>query len=104
ALTDFSNAEQRQAMQAALATVSGEFDREWPLVIGGKHITSGTWIDSLNPCQKKKRVGRAARGTQAQAEKALDAAWAAFPEWAAWQPAERARLIFKAAALMRANK
>src|SRR5438067_1151255 len=104
ALTDFSKAEQRQAMQAALATVGGEFDREWPLVLGGKHVAAGTWIDSLNPCQKNTRVGRVARAAQAEAEQALDAAWAAFPEWAAWQPAERARLIFKAAALMRANK
>src|SRR6266700_1873320 len=93
ALTDFSNAEQRRAMQAALSTVSGEFDREWPLVIGGKHLASGAWVDSLNPCHKNVRVGRAARATRAQAEQALDAAWAAFPEWAAWPPAERARLI-----------
>jgi 1-pyrroline-5-carboxylate dehydrogenase len=103
-LTDFSNPDQRQAMQAALRSVKQEFDREWPLVIGGKPVTSGAWIDSLNPCQKTQRVGRIARSSRAQAEQALDAAWDAFADWSRWQPAERARLLLKVAALMRARK
>src|SRR5499427_6407293 len=104
ALTDFSNAEQHQAMQSALRTVQDQFTRKWPLVIGGRHLTSGAWIDSLNPCRKTQVVGRVARASQVQAEQALEAAWAAFPEWSRWQPAERARLLLKVAALMRARK
>jgi 1-pyrroline-5-carboxylate dehydrogenase len=104
ALTDFSNPEQRQAMQSALRSVQGEFARDWPLLIGGAQVTSGAWIQSMNPCQKTQVVGRVAKASQSQAESALDAAWAAFPEWSRWQPAERARLILKVAALMRARK
>jgi 1-pyrroline-5-carboxylate dehydrogenase len=104
ALTDFANADQRQAMQAALHSVQNEFSREWPLVIGGAQVTSGAWIQSFNPCQKTQVVGKVARATQAQAQQALDAAWEAFPEWSRWQPAERARLLLKVAALMRARK
>jgi 1-pyrroline-5-carboxylate dehydrogenase len=104
ALTDFSNPEQRQAMQAALRSVQDEFAREWPLVIGGADVTSGAWIQSMNPCQKSQVVGRVARASQSQAEGALDAAWAAFPEWSRWQPAERGRLLLKVAALMRGRK
>src|SRR5205085_5029411 len=81
-----------------------EFSREWPLVIGGDHVTSKTWIESLNPCQKTQVVGRVAKAGRSEAERALDAAWAAFPEWSHWHPAERARLLFKVAALMRARK
>ena len=59
ALTDFSDSAQREAMQAALRDVKAEFDREWPLVIGGERISSGAWTESLNPCNKTQVVGRA---------------------------------------------
>lgn len=104
ALTDFSDPAHRQAMQTALRDVKDEFHREWPLVIGGEHVTSGAWTDSLNPCQKTQVVGRVARAGRAETERALDAAWAAFPDWATWTPAERARVLLKVAALMRARK
>lgn len=103
-LTDFSKAEHRDAMQTALNSVKQEFTREWPLVIGGNKLSSGAWMQSLNPCQKQQSVGKVARAGQAEAAQALDAAWAAFPEWSRWHPAERARLLLKVAALMRAEK
>ena len=103
-LSDFSTPALRQGMEAALRSVRDEFNRQWPLVIGGERVTSGAWIDSVNPCQKTQLVGRVSRASQVHAERALDAAWAAFPEWSRWQPAERARVLFKAAALMRARK
>ena len=104
ALTDFSRSEQREAMQSALRIVKQEFAREWPLVIGGQTATSGAWFESLNPCQKTQSVGKVARASQAQAQQALDAAWTAFDDWSRWQPAERARVLLKTAALMRAKK
>src|ERR1051326_328211 len=103
-LTDFSVPAQRDAMESALRVVKNEFDRHWPLVVGGERLSSGAWIDSFNPCQKTERVGRVARASQAHAEKELDAAWAAFPDWSRWRPAERARLLFKVASLMRSRK
>src|SRR5437763_10223762 len=103
ALADFSNPTNRQAMEAALQQVKGEFGREWPLVIGGQRVTSGAWIDSFNPCRKTELVGRVARAGRAEAERAIDAAWAAFPDWSRWHPAQRARLILKAAALIGAR-
>jgi 1-pyrroline-5-carboxylate dehydrogenase len=103
-LTDFSNPVQRQAMEAALGQVKGEFAREWPLLIGGQAVTTNAWIDSLNPCQKTQVVGRTAKAGQPEAERALEAAWAAFTDWSHWQPAERARVLFKAAALLRRQK
>jgi 1-pyrroline-5-carboxylate dehydrogenase len=104
ALTDFSDTTNRQAMEAALLQVRGEFGREWPLVIGGKQETTGGWIDSLNPCHKDQVVGRVARADRAHAERALDVAWTACEDWSTWLPAERARVLFKAAALLRASK
>src|SRR6266568_2392103 len=103
-LTDFSNPAQRQAMEAALRQVQGEFSRDWPLVIGGQPATTTAWIESLNPCQKTQVVGRAAKAGQPEAERALEAAWAAFTDWSRCQPAERARVLVKAAALLRRQK
>src|SRR5579859_3586345 len=104
-LTDFvKSASDREAMHAALQTVKGEFDRHWPLVIGGQEVMTGAWIDSHNPCHKQQVVGRTARAGQAEAGRALDAAWDAFADWSRWQPAERARLLLKAAALLRRRK
>jgi 1-pyrroline-5-carboxylate dehydrogenase len=102
--TDFSNPSHHQAMESALREVTGEFGREWPLLIGGQRVTTSNWIDSLNPCHNKQVVGRAARAGRSEAERALDAAWAAFPEWSRWQPGERARVLFKVAALLRRRK
>ena len=38
--TDFQAQPDRQAMEAALREVKGEFGRQWPLRIGGKDITT----------------------------------------------------------------
>src|SRR5919109_2709289 len=101
-LSDFAT--HREGMQAALRDVQAEFGREWPLVMGGQPVTTGSWISSFDPCHKDRLVGRAARAGQAEAERALQAAWDAFPDWSHWTPAERARLLFKAAGLMRKRK
>jgi 1-pyrroline-5-carboxylate dehydrogenase len=103
-VTDFSQPAARQAMESALATVRGEFGREWPLLIGGERVTTAAWIESRDPCLKDQVVGRVAKAGQAEAERAIEAAQEAFPTWSRWQPAERARLLFRAAALLRRQK
>src|SRR5438093_4149259 len=104
-LTDFAqSAPDRQAMDAALRHVKGEFDRRWPLVVGGQQVATDAWISSHNPCQRQQVVGRTARAGRAEAERALEAAWKAFVDWSRWQPVERARVLLKAAALLRRRK
>jgi len=41
--TDYQAPPNRQAMEAALRDVKGEFGRQWPLVIGGKPVTTALW-------------------------------------------------------------
>jgi 1-pyrroline-5-carboxylate dehydrogenase len=103
-LSNFADPGNATAMQAALRNVQAEFGRDWPLVIGGQQVFTGGWIDSLDPCRKTQRVGRVAKATQAEAERALDAAWATFPEWSRWSPQARARVLLKTAAIMRRRK
>src|SRR5439155_20154048 len=54
--------------------------------------------------QRQPVVGRTARPGRGEAERALDAAWPALGDWSAWLPAERARVLVKAAALLRRRK
>ncbi len=103
-LTDFSQAANRQAMESALAAVRADFEHEWLLAIGGERLATGDWIVSRDPCQKDRVVGKVAKAGRAEADRALQAGWTAYEEWSRWQPAERARTILKAAALLRRRK
>jgi len=103
-LTDFSKAENKSAMEAALAKVSAEFGREYPVVIGGERITRLKTFDSVNPSHKDQVLGRFSKGTREHVEKAVDAGWKAFESWKRQPVDVRAGLLVKAAQLMRERK
>ena len=88
-LTDFSRADARQAMTAALEQVAREFDRTYPLVIAGQKVSAPKTIDSYNPSHRRQTVGRCAAATPEQARQAVEAAAAAFPKWRDTEPAKR---------------
>ena len=50
-LTDYSQPENRKAMEAALKKVEAELGQEHPLIIGGERIKVGKTFDSLNPAK-----------------------------------------------------
>jgi malonate-semialdehyde dehydrogenase (acetylating)/methylmalonate-semialdehyde dehydrogenase len=64
--------------------------------IGGKQVegTSGRWGDIFNPASGE-RSGRVAFATAGEVDRAVAAAAAAFPGWAATTPLARARILFK---------
>ncbi|HSP33374.1 MAG TPA: L-glutamate gamma-semialdehyde dehydrogenase [Thermoanaerobaculia bacterium] len=103
-LTDFTKPENRSAMEAALAKVKGEFGREYPLVIGGQRLTGRKTFDSINPAHKDQLLGKFQRGTKADVEAALDAAWKAFESWKRQPVHVRAGLLLKTAELLRKRK
>ena len=104
-LTDFARPEAADAFAAALARVERELGREYPLLIGGRPRASGTeWIVSADPCAPGRVVGRVARASRADAEDALQSAWAAYGDWGRAAPLLRARVLWKAAAVMRRRR
>ncbi len=103
-LTDFSKPENKAAMEAALVKVQAEIGREYPLVIGGHHITGLKTYDSLNPSHKSQVLGSFQKGTTPHVEQAIDAAWNAFETWKRASVETRAGLLVKTAALMRERK
>ena len=57
AFIDFTKPENRKAMEDALRQVKGMFGREYPLVIGGKKITTTDKIKSINPSHPEEIIG-----------------------------------------------
>ena len=102
--TDFSKEENAEAMRAALAKVKGELGREYPLVIGGDRITTDGKLESLNPANRTEVVGRFQKATKELAERAVEEAHKAFQTWRFTSPAERADILFRAAAMIRDRK
>jgi RHH-type transcriptional regulator, proline utilization regulon repressor / proline dehydrogenase / delta 1-pyrroline-5-carboxylate dehydrogenase len=103
-LTDFSRADARQAMAAALEQVARQFDRAYALVIAGRRASAPKTIDSYNPSHRRQIVGRCAAATAEQARQAVGAAAAAFPKWRDTEPAKRAQYLFDAARVLRRRR
>ncbi|HEY6331771.1 MAG TPA: L-glutamate gamma-semialdehyde dehydrogenase [Blastocatellia bacterium] len=103
-MTDFSNERNAAAMREAISQVESQMGAEYPIIIGGKRYTTGDMLASPNPSNFEEIVGFVHKANTELADKALEAALAAFREWKN-EPAEvRARCLLKAAALMRRRK
>jgi RHH-type proline utilization regulon transcriptional repressor/proline dehydrogenase/delta 1-pyrroline-5-carboxylate dehydrogenase len=101
---DFSREANRDAMKKALVTIAASAGRDYPLLIDGSPVLTGEWIASTNPARPNEIVGRVAAATQAEADRALDSATGAFHFWRDTPAAERADVMFKAAAAMRQQR
>lgn len=99
--SDFTDPARRAAYELALAGVRARFGSEHGMVIGGEWIRTGATITSVNPARPSEVVGVVAAGGIPEAERALQAAWDAYPAWAARPAGERARIGFRLAALLR---
>jgi 1-pyrroline-5-carboxylate dehydrogenase len=102
--TDFTQPNNRKAMEAALAKVERELGREYPMIVDGKEVTSISRITSINPSKKNEVVGMAHKASRQDTEMAIDAAWRAFETWKRQPVEERAEYTVKLAAGMREHK
>ena len=100
-LGDFSRETVRTRMQSAIDDVASQFGRDYPLFIDGKPLTTGRWIESLNPSHAKEVVGRAAAAGVEQANLAVQAAVRAFPAWCDADVSTRADALRRIAAGLR---
>ncbi|HEV7235058.1 MAG TPA: aldehyde dehydrogenase family protein, partial [Ktedonobacteraceae bacterium] len=102
--TDFSKEENRQAQLKALEQVKSELGRTYPLIIGGKKITSEATFASINPSNPEQVIGYFSRATAQQTNEAVQAAAEAFESWKRVSAEERAGYLFAAADLMRTRR
>ncbi|RKL65113.1 L-glutamate gamma-semialdehyde dehydrogenase [Salipaludibacillus neizhouensis] len=102
--TDFTMEENRKEYEEALNYVKGELGKEYPLIINGEKIFTDDKTVSENPGNKKEVIGYVSKCSQELAEKAMQAADAAFQTWKKWDPAARANILFRASGMIRRRK
>ncbi|HVE41686.1 MAG TPA: L-glutamate gamma-semialdehyde dehydrogenase [Planctomycetota bacterium] len=101
-ILDFSrNPEAKAALQKA---IDDFVPVDCPLVIAGARLTTKASIVSHNPCQPDRIVGRAAKASAAQAEKAIRSAHDSFASWSRTAPGVRADVLLRAADLLRRRR
>jgi 1-pyrroline-5-carboxylate dehydrogenase len=98
---DFTQPENKRRMEAALDEVQSKLGREYDIVIGGKRLKTTGKIFSMNPARPAEVVGVHQRAGAEHVEEAMQAAQSAFKSWSRVPVAERAALLFRAAALIR---
>src|SRR5579885_267558 len=101
---DFSQPANRQAMETALAKVRSEFGREYELRIDGQWVATGDKLVSVNPANPQEIVGIHHKATKELANRAVETAYAFFPEWCRTPAAERIRMLLDAARILRRRK
>lgn len=102
--TDFGVSDNIAAFQAALAQVDSELGREYGLKIGPDWIVTTNKRKSINPSQFSQLIGVVSQADTEHAHKAILAAAAAFEQWKRTAPPARARVLYKAAAILRRRK
>lgn len=101
---DFNKPAILKKMQAAIAAAEKQFNRKYPLVIGGEKILTEQSIISVNPSNRNEVVAKFSKGTREHAERAMHAAQDAFRTWSIVAPEKRAGYLFKAAAEIRRRR
>jgi 1-pyrroline-5-carboxylate dehydrogenase len=101
---DWTDESNQKAMRAALEEVGNSLGKSYPLVIGGKPVETDGEIPSVNPSNPSQVVGRVGRATEREADMALEAATKTFDSWSKTEPEARARILLRAAAIMRRRK
>ena len=98
---NFAEEGPRRAMTAALDRVGGLLGQSYPLRIGGKELTTPEKIESICPAATDRVVGRVSTADADQANEAVEVAYEHFKMWSRVEPDARARILIKAAAIIR---
>ncbi|MBA2271160.1 MAG: L-glutamate gamma-semialdehyde dehydrogenase, partial [Chthoniobacterales bacterium] len=99
-LVNFVHRQTQEQMLTAIRDVRARLGQRYPLVINGQKITTGNWMDSLNPTNPSEVVGSVAEAGIPEAEQAVKAAGDAFKHWCRVSVNHRAELLERAAAIM----
>ena len=103
--TDFTIAAHREQQRAALKNYTAtKLGKKWPVIINGEKITDRPYLPSVNPARPTQIVGYWAKGTVQDADDAVAASVAYFPQWRATPVEDRAAILLRAADLMEARR
>ena len=99
--TDFSTSENHRGMLDALARVRGLLGRRHDMVIAGERVRTADTFTSVNPARPAEVIGEHCAATEAEANRAVEAALTAFPAWSRQSASQRIGLLLHAAKLIR---
>jgi 1-pyrroline-5-carboxylate dehydrogenase len=91
-------------MSVAIDGVKHQLGKTYPLIIGKEKITNDDLLVSTNPSRPEEIIGKFSKANTELAERAVNEANKAFPSWSKLPGQERARFIYKAAAIIRRRK
>jgi 1-pyrroline-5-carboxylate dehydrogenase len=101
---DWTDESNQKAMRTALEEVEGSLGKSYPLIIGGKRVETERDLVSVNPSNPSQVVGHVGRATGHEADMALETATKTFDSWSKTEPEARARILLRAAVIMRRRK
>ncbi len=102
-LLDF-DAQTSKSMREAIEKVEADFGKEYPIIIGGKRIPTQKTIRSINPSALHETVGVTSSASSELADQAIHRAWEAFSSWKRVPFYDRAKVLLKAAQIMRQRR
>lgn len=100
---DFTKKEEREAFKNAISEVRKELGKTYPLIIGGKEVTTNDKIPSVNPANPDEVIGYVCQASKKEIDEAIEAAKKILPEWRDLSAESRAKYLFKAADYARKN-
>ena len=98
---NFNDAGPRAAMLEALDLVKKQLGRSYPLHVAGKTRETSATFDSVSPAKPDRVVGTMAKASPDLVDEAIRSAHLHFECWSRTCPDARARVLIKAAAIMR---
>ncbi|MBN2447390.1 MAG: L-glutamate gamma-semialdehyde dehydrogenase [Phycisphaerae bacterium] len=98
---NFADADPRDQMLQALSNVKAQLGRSYPLRIGGEKIETSKTIKSVMPGDFNTVVGFVSKANADQADQAVRKAVEAQKAWGRVAPDARAKVLIKAAAIMK---
>jgi 1-pyrroline-5-carboxylate dehydrogenase len=91
-------------LDAAIDRIKPTFGRSYPLVIGGRDVTTARQFDDRSPIDTRILIGRFQQAEREHVREAIAAAKLAYPGWSGRPWRDRVALLKKAADLIRAQR
>ena len=101
---DYTQAANRDAMLTEVAKLRAGLGQDHPLLIDGEKVHTEKKHHSVNPSNPGEKIGTVSMASPELAEKAIESAYAYFPEWSRTAPMERVKMALRAAELLRERK
>ena len=101
---DYTLPENRAAMLAEVAKLRAKLGADHPLLIAGERIHTDDKHRSVNPSNPAELIGTVSKASPELATRAIEAAYAYFPDWSRTDPMDRVKMLMRAAELLRERK